>query len=270
MPQSLKSAEISSPPPYFSSSEIVIGIVSGNKKFESVLVKQYFKGLLFILNKRANNIDLASDIAQETFLVVIQKARKNQIEKPEALKAFIRQVGINLLLAYFRKESRQATSTDEHIDLTAIDNSIEHFKRLNDAKLLLQVTKFIREMPTHRDRVILQNYFVYEKSKVQICLDLNISSAHFDRVLFRSRNRLKKIVQSHFPELNDSAKEKINTLLTVFFAISIATQIPNNFTKINNLMRDNMSSKHSIEIQTNLTIGVAYFRYPLLPLQASV
>jgi|GEM_PF-929637 len=268
MQHNIKNNVHASPP--VTSSDIVANIASGNKAFESVLVNQYFAGLLFILNKRANDVELATDIAQETFIIVIQKARNNQIEKPEALKAFIRQVGINLLLAHYRKESRQATSTDEHIDLASANEFIEHFKALNDSKLLEQVIKFIREMPTERDREILQNYFVYEKNKEQICLDLNIDSAHFDRVLFRSRERLKKMIQTHFPELNYTSKNKISLLLTALLTLGVTAQMPNDVKKINNNVRGFQLSEHYKEQETNLTKGKAYSRYPVLPIQSNI
>jgi RNA polymerase sigma-70 factor (ECF subfamily) len=244
--------------------EIVAGIASGDKKFESILIKQYFNGLLFILNKQAKCYELSADIAQETFIVVIRKARENHITNPKMLKAFIRQVGINLLIAHYRKESRQATSTDPHIDLSATESIIEIHKSLHDQKLLKQVTQFILAMPIHRDKTILQYYFVYEKNKEEICIDLEIDSAHFDRVLFRSRERLKKIIHAHLSTHNETSKVTITSLLTIVLTTFVTYQLSHDLKKTNLSMREYTPPQHYKEKPIISTEELVHFDYPLL------
>ena len=45
-----------------------------------------------------------------------------------------------------------------------------------------------------RDRAILYQYYVLEESKEQICIKLDLSPMHFNRVLFRAKQRLQKLL----------------------------------------------------------------------------
>lgn len=58
---------------------IVTRIGEGDALAESALVDKYYKSLHFILMRRCNNDEqLAADIAQDAFIVVINKAREKK------------------------------------------------------------------------------------------------------------------------------------------------------------------------------------------------
>ncbi len=49
---------------------------------------------------------------------------------------------------------------------------------------------------TDRDRQILYRFYIAEEDKERICADLDLSSLHFNRVLFRARQRFKDLLES--------------------------------------------------------------------------
>ena len=59
-------------------------IRNGDKQAEEALVSQYWRGLHYIVNRQTSDAELAADIAQDAFVVVITKARKGEIEKDGA------------------------------------------------------------------------------------------------------------------------------------------------------------------------------------------
>jgi RNA polymerase sigma-70 factor (ECF subfamily) len=64
------------------------------------------------------------------------------------------------------------------------------------------VRRLIRELPTDRDRQLLLRYYVSEEEKESLCADLGLDSLHFNRVLFRARQRFKEILErSRSPEM---------------------------------------------------------------------
>ena len=67
-------------------------IRNGDKQAEEALVSQYWRGLHYIVNRQTSDAELAADIAQDAFVVVITKARKGEIENAAAIASFIRNV----------------------------------------------------------------------------------------------------------------------------------------------------------------------------------
>ena len=52
----------------------------------------------------------------------------------------------------------------------------------------------IEELPTPRDREILMGVYVREEDKDEICARLGIDSTHFNRVLFRAKQRFRELL----------------------------------------------------------------------------
>ncbi|MFT2089985.1 RNA polymerase sigma factor [Paraglaciecola sp. 2405UD69-4] len=188
------------------SESIILRISRGDKDAEQELVATYYRGLMFILNRQTQNQSLSEDLAQDTFMIVIQKARNDSITNPAALAAFIRQTGINLLIGHKRKESRRDTHSVDNVEIHAPTDNMEISQALHSNKLLEITTQLLNELKSPRDKEILQNYFVYEQNKQQICEDLALTKEHFDRVLFRARQRLKQLIQHKLGSEDKSSK----------------------------------------------------------------
>lgn len=223
-------------------------IRKGNKQAEQELVEKYYKGLHYILFQRSSDHELANDIAQETFIVVIKKARLGEIENPSSLSSFVRNVGINLLIAGYRKESRQKTDASDEIDLQIASNSPHIPEQLNSAKVRELVTQMMKELPTDRDRDLLMRYFVYGQDKEEVCQALELTSAHFDRVLHRARSRLKQILQHKFDV--EIGSLSISQLLSVVFVASLVSSQQNSteHKEYTTLVREFPVSSHSIHV----------------------
>lgn len=175
-------------------SSLVERIGAGDKRAENELVTKYWKSLYFILNRRCNDNQLASDIAQDAFIVVISKARNGEIRNPEALSAFIRQTGVNLLIGHFRKETRRATDVHGDVEFEIPDQKSNVARAVEANQTLKLVQQLISEMTVERDRDLLVSYYAKEEEKSSICDRLELTPAHFDRVLFRARKRLKQLI----------------------------------------------------------------------------
>ncbi|NCP65721.1 MAG: sigma-70 family RNA polymerase sigma factor [Paraglaciecola sp.] len=230
---------------------LVQRIANGDKSAEKQLVSTYYRGLFFILNRQTSNPTLSEDLTQDTFILVIQKARLGEILNPAALNGFIRQVGINLLIAHFRKESRRATHSVDDIDIHIPDAELDISRALHSEKILAVVQQVISELPTDRDRDLLRRFFVYDKPKAQICEELCLSAEHFDRVLFRARQRLKQVIELKLSTGSGSTPTDFSHLLTIVLLLS-AVQVGSSPSPIfSNLflhvLRESPVAKHLIE-----------------------
>ena len=55
--------------------------------------------------------------------------------------------------------------------------------------------KMLEEMPAARDRDLLVRFYLNDEAKEQICQDLRLSTEHFNRVIFRARNRFRELLE---------------------------------------------------------------------------
>ncbi len=235
-----------------SPTSILERIQKGDRDAEQMLVQKYWKNLVFILNHRANDSDLAAEIAQESFIVVIKKARNGDIDNPLALGAFIRQVGINLLIAAYRKEARRKTEAAENIDIHPYQQ-LDLANKLNEKQLSEIVTNVINELPSERDKELLFRFFVYGHEKRVICDEFALSAAHFDRVLHRARARLKQVLQL---KLNiDTETVDLSHLLSVgLLSVTLIQPNSNNTNYLTQQVRE-CEGSHHYNTNTDLLIN---------------
>ena len=170
-------------------------IAAGNAAAETELVQRYSRGLLYLLRRLGASPELADDLHQETFRIVLERLRGRGIEDPAGLAAFLRATARNLLIAERRRTARRRTEADdeglartEHpapsqLSAVLLDEEAETVRRL------------ISELPTDRDRQVLLRFYVAEEDKESICADLGLDSLHFNRVLFRARQRFKELLE---------------------------------------------------------------------------
>ena len=178
-----------------SAPELAARILGGDATAESQLVERYDRPIRLILLKRTRNPQLAGDLAQDTFVLAIQKLRAGELRNPEALPAFLRQIAVNLSIEHFRKEKRYVSSDDGIISLQMPhrDRKAEHVDRREIRKLLENV---LSQLAQPRDREVLRRFYLLDEDKPRICSDLDLSAAHFDRVLYRAKQRMRALIDN--------------------------------------------------------------------------
>ena len=158
-------------------------------------MRRFSAPLLRLLRNRVRNPWMADDIHQETFRVVLMRLRRAILDRPEDVAGFIVATANNILRAERRKSMRDV-SLDESF------TSVLRCRSSTPADVLLReetrnlVLAAIARLSTKRDRDILHRYYILEEPKEQIRADLGLSDLHFNRVLFRARERLRSILIS--------------------------------------------------------------------------
>jgi RNA polymerase sigma-70 factor (ECF subfamily) len=175
--------------------DLVRRIGSGDPMAEEELARRYSQGLLFHLRRMTGDPSLSDDLHQETFRVVLERLRGGAIADPGRLAGFILGTGRNLFLGGWRKQSRRgerdAVDVEELELLDAAPDPLEGVLREEEIR---EVRRLLRGLETDRDRQILFRFYVAEEKKDRICADLGLSSLHFNRVLFRARQRFKEML----------------------------------------------------------------------------
>lgn len=160
---------------------------------EAELVERYARGLRLMLLKRTGSVQLANDLCQDTLVLALRKLRSGELKDPRCLSGFIRQIAINLTIEHFRRERRYILQDNGTI-------SINHPHLEDKASGIDQQTaraaldRALEQLAMPRDREILRRFYLHDEDKVNICTELQLSASHFDRVLYRARQRMRDLI----------------------------------------------------------------------------
>lgn len=174
---------------------LVRRIAAGDAAAEGELVQRYSRGVLYLLRRQGVPPDLADDLHQETFRIVLERLRRRELDEPAGLAGFLRGTARNLVIAERRKTTRRRTDLDDgELERTVHPAPGQLSAVLLDEEAAI-VQRLIGELPTDRDRQLLLRFYVGEEEKESICADLGLDSLHFNRVLFRARQRFKDLLE---------------------------------------------------------------------------
>lgn len=175
--------------------DLVARIRGGSRDAEEAMIRRYGAGLLYLLKRRTRDPELALDLRQDTFRVALEKLRSSPLQEPGHLAAYLRGVALNLLIAQRRKDTRRATTADSDAIETIADERGGPFDNVSREQVRLAVGTLLKELGTPRDREILTRFYIQDDDKDAICAALGVDSVHFNRVLFRAKQRFRELLE---------------------------------------------------------------------------
>lgn len=179
---------------------LVQRILAGDRSAEEDLVHRYRCGVAVIVRRIVWDSFATDDLCQETFRIVLEKTRQGDLREAERLSGFICGVARNLAIEYLRR-TRQMASLEEVEETSLVSDHVpDPLSTLLEEEKLKAVRQVLQELTTMRDREILRRFYLLEEDKDRICASLGLSSLHFNRVLYRARER--------FRELYEQSREK--------------------------------------------------------------
>ncbi|HMB72777.1 MAG TPA: sigma-70 family RNA polymerase sigma factor [Gammaproteobacteria bacterium] len=177
------------------SADLVRRIGENDRGAEHEMHQRYHRALHFIVSRKTSDKELVEDICQRAFMVAIEKLRASALRKPESLAGFLRSTALNLLIADQRKQFRQSTTADSEAVELAADRAPGPFDEVSGEQLRNLVRALLEELSQPRDREILIRFYLDEEDKPSICRSLELDSEHFNRVLFRARQRFRELLE---------------------------------------------------------------------------
>lgn len=170
-------------------------IQTGDQRAEAEFVKVYSDILMSILLSDAHDPDIARDCYQITLMIALKKIRAGDIRKPESVLAFLSRTAANVVITHHRTEKRYASLGDRVYQLPGQVEDVAALEKDTEiVKFFLK--KILNLLSVPRDREILQRFYLYDEDKKSICRDFVIKPEHFDRVLYRAKQRLRLLLES--------------------------------------------------------------------------
>jgi RNA polymerase sigma-70 factor (ECF subfamily) len=162
----------------------------GNQQAFGELVERYQRRLVRVIHQLVHNLDLAEDLAQDTFLKVYQ--RLDQFDPSRRFGPWLFQVGVNHTLDHLRKQKRRGwwmlfseAGEDRPTDPAVSD------PRLN-LDLAQEVDQTLAELP-EKDRVVLVLREMENMSTSEIAAILGRKEATVRWRLAEARQKFEQI-----------------------------------------------------------------------------
>jgi RNA polymerase sigma-70 factor (ECF subfamily) len=153
----------------------------------------YFSELIQLkLRSRLRTSEAVEDVRQETFARVLAALRgTNGIRQPERLGAFVNSICNNVLLEHYRSASR-VSSIEEENSPDPPDERADILASIHSKQIENQVRKILEELP-ERDRRIIQQVFLEERDKDEVCRNFGVDRDYLRVLLHRAKLAFKSL-----------------------------------------------------------------------------
>ncbi|MDY6982364.1 MAG: sigma-70 family RNA polymerase sigma factor [Pseudomonadota bacterium] len=179
---------------YETPAQLATAIGRGDRQAEAALYERYYRQTLFVLERKTGDPELAQDLCQEAFCITIERLRSQPLADPDKLSAFLHSTALNLYIGELRKADRRKTFNDQALLDSVADATQNQYRALLRERSGEAVRRLIEALDNSRDRALLYQFYIEEKDKTQVCADLGLSHRHFDKVLFRAKQRFKELL----------------------------------------------------------------------------
>ena len=184
-----------------SATRLVRAIRAGDAAAEGEMVARYSRGLGFLLTRKCRDPERARDLLQDTFCIALEKLRTTDLDNPERLAGYLRGIAVRVALNAGRRRNREPLPIDDE-QITAIeDPGASRYREIDEAQRAGAVRELLDALPVARDRELLLRFYVYDQDKAEVCDALGLESLHFNRVIYRAKQRFRAILEQRGADL---------------------------------------------------------------------
>jgi RNA polymerase sigma-70 factor (ECF subfamily) len=153
-----------------------------------------YPGLRALIMRRVRDPQVAADILQDAAVTTLEKLRAGEIAQPSCIGGYLYRVALNHL-RNFRRKDRTAVSSSDDLESLPDRNQDSDIAAIDRSRWAHAARRMLEELPTARDRDLLVRFYLNDESKEDISASLGLSDEHFNRVIFRARNRFRALLE---------------------------------------------------------------------------
>jgi RNA polymerase sigma-70 factor (ECF subfamily) len=184
--------------------QLAKGIQRGDRAMENIFCQRYYPAIRHQLRGYTRDQFKADDITHDVMLTLLLRLRSRGIDEPRYLDRFVHQTARYSYFSWLRQPGNQHATLETIAQPAATSDDAEQ-DLLNAEQRRLTLCLLAR-LPVERDREVLWRAYFQEESKQRLCEELALSNAHFDRVIFRARKRLRAVVESADKEVSEAVR----------------------------------------------------------------
>ena len=161
--------------------------LEGNDDGIVQIIKDHKDGLMFYLNSFVQNIHLAEDLTEDTFVKLI--ARRPRFSGKSTFKTWLYAIGRNVALDFLRKNAKLPTvSAEEAMTLIADEADVARQYLCSERKL--QVHKALKQLNDEYRQVLVLLYFEDFQNE-QVASIMGKSKKQIENLVYRAKLSLK-------------------------------------------------------------------------------
>jgi RNA polymerase sigma-70 factor (ECF subfamily) len=177
-----------------SDTRLIEEIRQGRHAAFGTLVQRYERRLIRVISRFVSDLDLAEDLAQETFLRVYE--RLDQFDPARRFSPWLFRIGVNLAMDYHRRKKKRVWSflfsdsrNVQSLEPVAVDKKSQH-------DLQLEVRRVVDLLPEkYRTVLLLRDMELFPTS--EIAAILNRKEATIRWRLAEARLRFQELWEKH-------------------------------------------------------------------------
>jgi RNA polymerase sigma-70 factor, ECF subfamily len=153
-----------------------------------------YAGLMSLVNRKVHDRELAADLINQAFVESLNKLAAQQIADPSRFSGFVYGVAFNLLRNHRRLMDNRLHTRTNSIALESLASDESPIEQRQRDDVARQIRRVIKELPSARDRELIRRFYLEEQCKAAICRDMGLSPLTFDKIVFKARGRLKRLL----------------------------------------------------------------------------
>ncbi len=161
-------------------------IAAGDAAAARILVLKWQKPLINFFYRSLNNVHSAEDLAQQTFVNILQSAGK--YTPSASFSSYLFHIAHNVLISDFRKRSRRHAEVTDPAELPAVADETDP---INQNELKKSFSEAVQKLPeNHRTAILL--FCQQELSYAEIAEAMGASIPNVKNWVHRARQALKQ------------------------------------------------------------------------------
>lgn len=150
------------------------------------IIKEYKDGLIFYINGFVDNIHIAEELTEDTFVKIVIK--KPAFSGKSSFKTWLYAIGRNVAIDYLRRHYHQTLSLDDYQKLTQDEESLEQSYIKEERKII--VHKALMQLKPEYRQVLWLTYFENFSNK-EVAVVMKKSVHNIETLVYRARLALK-------------------------------------------------------------------------------
>lgn len=175
--------------------KLAMRIEEGDSKAEDKLIRLLRPVVIEDLRNRGYT-DETEDIAHDALVIILTRLRGGSLTTPARAKYYLLSTARNIALGNFRKSARRKTICDTPLmdEQHAPESNIE--SKVFAEREGREFIRVMGKLTVDRDAYILKRLYLDDAESKDVCAELNLTSRHLSRCVYRARKRLLELVQA--------------------------------------------------------------------------
>jgi len=168
-------------------------VQKGNQGAKARLIEKYERGIRIRIRHHIHHAHEREDLYHEVVIALINSIQRGKVQQPELLDRYVSGITRNIINAHISHRGRRKNHQPINEELPEFTLHPQQQNELEKKERKQLTHEMLNSLPIERDRLILSKFYIQEVDKAEVCKELQIDSLHFNRVIFRAKERFKKL-----------------------------------------------------------------------------